>query len=1280
MNVPVRIFCVYSHEDAELAVQFKHAFKQQGIVHQWYDRVISSETEFQGYIDENLEQSDLIILVVSASFLLSGYCSGREMTSALVRHDSGDALVIPLILRPSIWQAILLRDLKVFPTEGKPVTTWESLDQAWDDVIAGIREVIDAPLLGAFYRDLCARGRNALLKRAVDIAPFLDDLAQDKRLGLTLIVRPSAEVAGQLTAINNLLRQSAPQHFYYDQPRLHFTILSIINASDPPKVSRDLAMDYEKPIREVMEVFPTFEVKFSGICATPSSIIARGFPLDDKLERLRDAIRERLHSIGLGSGLDERYQIHGAHITLGRFRILEDFLPLVNILDQMSNIPLGSMHVQYAQLVLNDFYMSPGKVQPIAEFTLGNNISNTFASLAHDVASDSGNEYQRATEVMDKPIGQQEGQTIEDQSYDVFISYSHADKQWVHDWLLPRLEKDGLKVCIDFRDFIIGVPSLVNMERAVKLSEKTLLVITPNWVKSEWTNFEALMTQTLDPIGLKQRVLPLMLEKTELPLRLKIFTYADFTSKENWEDRIAHLISQIGKRRWPPATRVLHNLPAKQAIVGRQDEHDYIINALSEADKGIILTSGYGGIGKSMLAEIVGWTCVEQGRPFNLVVLVDARRYNEAISLDSVLNKIAEVAGNSDILAITEPNTKQAQVRELLKSHRSLIILDNHEDLLHHNPNEEKKLCAFLDSLPIGPMIVGADTYIRVLITTREVSAGLEDLPIENLKLEKLPLEDSIEFMKSRIPAHIKLTIKQYERIWTTFCGLPKYMKIVSDQLKTLTFADWEKDVANIDEMRLDEGEKIFESDRVFNDLFGLSWKRFSEDFKKILLSMAFFVGEASPEALRRASGLSRAIFTDVLASASDAYIESTGSGYRVHPLTHTFCRTMLRSRNFEECYKKLGQRFTGYFLDLANQLGEEQKFDQLEQEIRNIVAAARLAEELELWEPLITFRKSTAVFFRLRGYWNEQIETTLHAVNACRELGKRRELAEHLVHDLGWLFLRLEDLCNAEKHINIGLDLFRELGIPDGIAQGLRHLGKSALLKGLDCKYRPNELWNENAVVAEKNYQESLDLREAIAENGIDQRRQIADMKLDFGRLYWLWGIGHKRDGRQKNDRALIGLALEKYEKANAVSIEAKDIFAEISDNRGIAKAWGNMGNATKEIVRLVLREDQLIEARQRIIKAHEYYENNLAIAARIGRRDEIAHALWGLTEVYELYADYPDLHNMLASKMILIEKALNYAEESHSLYTFLGGPKDIKATGELVDRIREKLSQLQL
>ncbi|MEW6402178.1 MAG: toll/interleukin-1 receptor domain-containing protein [Chloroflexota bacterium] len=65
--------------------------------------------------------------------------------------------------------------------------------------------------------------------------------------------------------------------------------------------------------------------------------------------------------------------------------------------------------------------------------------------------------------------------------YDVFISYSHKDEEWVVNTLLPTLEKAGLSVCIDYRDFDAGRPSIVNMEDAVDESRHTVLVLTPNW-------------------------------------------------------------------------------------------------------------------------------------------------------------------------------------------------------------------------------------------------------------------------------------------------------------------------------------------------------------------------------------------------------------------------------------------------------------------------------------------------------------------------------------------------------------------------------------------------------------------------------------------------------------------------------------------------------------------------------------------------------------------------------------------------------------------------------
>jgi hypothetical protein len=130
-------------------------------------------------------------------------------------------------------------------------------------------------------------------------------------------------------------------------------------------------------------------------------------------------------------------------------------------------------------------------------------------------------------------------------TYDVFISYSHADKAWVWGELLPRLDGAGLRVCIDDRDFEIGVSSLVNMERAVDNSRHTLIVLTPAWVESQWAEFESLLASTTDPAGRQRKLIPLMLESCRLPPRIRILTYADLTQSHDHVDQFNRLLAQL---------------------------------------------------------------------------------------------------------------------------------------------------------------------------------------------------------------------------------------------------------------------------------------------------------------------------------------------------------------------------------------------------------------------------------------------------------------------------------------------------------------------------------------------------------------------------------------------------------------------------------------------------------------------------------------------------------------------------------------------------------------
>jgi hypothetical protein len=130
-------------------------------------------------------------------------------------------------------------------------------------------------------------------------------------------------------------------------------------------------------------------------------------------------------------------------------------------------------------------------------------------------------------------------------AYDAFISYSHHDGRWVQAELLSRLEAAGLHVCIDFRDFQPGAPTLTEIERAIRSSQRTLLVLSPAYLASQWGEFEALLLQTLDPPNQQRRLIPLLKEPCELPLRIRFLTYLDLSDPSRASQSWPRLINTL---------------------------------------------------------------------------------------------------------------------------------------------------------------------------------------------------------------------------------------------------------------------------------------------------------------------------------------------------------------------------------------------------------------------------------------------------------------------------------------------------------------------------------------------------------------------------------------------------------------------------------------------------------------------------------------------------------------------------------------------------------------
>ena len=138
-------FVSYSHKDERYRQRLDISLKQlqrDKLISVWHDRTILPGQEWDREIDENLENADIVLLLVSPDFLASDYAYSREMLRAVERHESRSATVVPIILRPSDWQSSPLGSLEALPSKGHPVTLWPNRDKAWLDVAQGLRRLI----------------------------------------------------------------------------------------------------------------------------------------------------------------------------------------------------------------------------------------------------------------------------------------------------------------------------------------------------------------------------------------------------------------------------------------------------------------------------------------------------------------------------------------------------------------------------------------------------------------------------------------------------------------------------------------------------------------------------------------------------------------------------------------------------------------------------------------------------------------------------------------------------------------------------------------------------------------------------------------------------------------------------------------------------------------------------------------------------------------------------------------------------------------------------------
>lgn len=244
-KLPLSVFCSYAHADKRLKNEVKQSLAQvvrDGIIGQvWSDREITPGDDFAEVIDERIDEADLILLLVSRAFLDSSYCMGLEVERALKRRESGEAHVIPIILRDCDWHSASFGRLQALPDEGRPIQHWRLKDARLLQIAKGIR--IAAQSLSSEFKQ--HRPITTQTRQVPTALPYLCDRGpQDTRLETRL--QAHLQENPQRVFVCFVHGSEEEDHAGYLSRLRHYSLPRILQLGTDRNVSAHIALEWPK--------------------------------------------------------------------------------------------------------------------------------------------------------------------------------------------------------------------------------------------------------------------------------------------------------------------------------------------------------------------------------------------------------------------------------------------------------------------------------------------------------------------------------------------------------------------------------------------------------------------------------------------------------------------------------------------------------------------------------------------------------------------------------------------------------------------------------------------------------------------------------------------------------------------------------------------------------------------------------------------------------------------------------------------------------------------------
>jgi len=284
-----------------------------------------------------------------------------------------------------------------------------------------------------------------------------------------------------------------------------------------------------------------------------------------------------------------------------------------------------------------------------------------------------------------------------------FISYNKADRAWA-EWIGWQLEEAGYATALQAWDFRPGSNFVLEMDRAARLAERTIAVLSPDYIKAVYTQPEWAAAFRLDPTGEGGTLVPVQVRECRHELKgllrqiisIDLVGLDESTAQETLLEGIRHERNKPttaplfpgsiprsvpAQPDFPGALPEIWNLPYPRNpyFTGREDTlkrlHDTLTSNKTAALTQPQAISGLGGIGKTQTAVEYAYRYQSDYK---------AVLWAKANTREILVSDLVTLAG---LLHLPEKDAQDqslavAAVKRWLQTHSGwLLILDNADDL-----------------------------------------------------------------------------------------------------------------------------------------------------------------------------------------------------------------------------------------------------------------------------------------------------------------------------------------------------------------------------------------------------------------------------------------------------------------------------------------------------------------------------------------------------------------------------------------------------------------------